>query len=89
MKLTQTGVGQTINAAAIRESRGTSVLPFQVQVEGTATYRILGRVDGSAPWLELREPASEGFLEGFTWVPYVQLEVTSGDGTVHLWIGEA
>ncbi len=87
MKYQQTGVG-AVESGAIRDSRGKGLLPVQVALTGTATYRLLGRVSPEAQWVELRPAASTDCLEAISWVPYLRLEVTSGDGTATLWIGE-
>lgn len=89
IRLTQTGVGKTSNVERpVYDSTGTGVLPMQANVEGTATFDILGRVAPEAPWVPLKTGLTEGFLENFSWLPYVQLSVTAGDGTVNIWVGE-
>lgn len=87
--ITQAGVGTADSGTKpIYDSTGTGVLPMQAQVTGTATYRILGRLDAAAPWMELREADNADFLESFAWVPYLQVEITAGIGAVTLWVGE-
>lgn len=86
--ITQTGVGAATHTASIRDSDGTGVLPLQAAVTGTATFRVLGRVSPDAPWVELKAAGTAAFLESFSWVPFIQLEVTIGTGTVNLYIGE-
>jgi len=88
MKITQQGVGSATHTFAIRDSNGTGLLPVQAEVTGSATFRILGRVSPEAPWTELKAAGSTAFLESMAFVPYLQLEVTSGAGTVTLWIAE-
>ncbi|MDQ4420058.1 hypothetical protein OOT33_06350 [Sphingobium sp. DEHP117] len=87
MKIAQTGVGFVENLFAVRALHGW-LLPVQVAVEGTATYRILGRVSPEAQWRELRAADTVSCLEAVNWVPYVRLEVLSGDGSATLWLGE-
>lgn len=86
--LTQTGVGATTHAFAIRDTAGTGLLPLQAAVSGTVTFRVLARVNPAAPWVEIKAAGTVGFLESFSWVPYLQLEVTAGTGTATLYIGE-
>ena len=86
--LVQSGVGAVENNFAARDSRGKGLLPVQVAVTGTASFRVMGRVSPDAQWKEVRPEASIGFLESISWVPYVRLEVLSGDGTATLWLGE-
>lgn len=86
--ITQAGVGSATHTFELRDSNGTGLLPLQAEVTGSATFRILGRVDISAPWREIRAAGTTGFLESFSWVPYLQLEVTSGTGSVSVYIGE-
>jgi hypothetical protein len=85
--LTRTGVGTADHAGSVRDSNGSSLLPIQADSDGT-TFRVLGRVSPDAPWVEIREAGAADFLESISWVPYVRLEITSGSGTVNLWIGE-
>ena len=87
-QIQQTGVGQTATPTSLIDTDGTGLLPVQVAVEGTATYRLLARVSTQAPWVELRPAASDGFLEAISWVPYLALEVTAGAGTVRLWVAD-
>jgi hypothetical protein len=88
IKLTRTGVGVTSNDGVIRDSHGSGLLPIQAAVTGTATFRVVGRVAPSAPWVEIKASGSADFLEAISFVPYLQLEVLSGTGTVDLYIGE-
>lgn len=89
MKFTQTGVGTTSNIAALRDLTGTGLLPIQAEPsDGATTFRILGRCSPEAPWREFKAAGTAGFLECMSWVPYVQLEVTAGTGTVTVWIYE-
>lgn len=88
IKISQTGVGTASHSGSIRDTKGTSILPVQARVTGTATFRILGRVSGDAPWVELKAADTADFLESISWVPFLQLEITSGAGTVDLWIGD-
>lgn len=82
------GVGVAAVSRDIYDSTGTGMLPVQAQVTGTATFRVLGRVDPAAPWIEIIEPATADFLSSIAWVPFIQLEITLGAGAVKLWIGE-
>lgn len=88
MIIERTGVGTASNTVAIRDTHGTGLLPLQAAVTGSATFRVLGRVHPEAPWVELKAAGTAGFLESFSWLPFVQLEVTAGTGTVRLYIGE-
>lgn len=88
MKLEQSGVGTAETPSAVRDTNGTGNLPIQAAVSGTATFRILGKVSAEAPWEDVKEPTSAEFLESFSWLPYIQLEVTAGTGTVTIFIGE-
>ena len=88
MKIPLTGVGAASNPFALRDRNGTGALPIQVDIEGTATYRINGRVSDDAGWQEITPPSSEGILESISWIPFVQLEVISGTGKVSLWVAE-
>lgn len=88
MKITTNGSGIFPCVRAIRSNHGTSLLPIQCAAEGTVTYRLLGRVSADAPWVEIRAEGSGDFLESFSWVPYVAVEVVSGDGAVSAWIGD-
>lgn len=88
MKLSQTGVGTASNSFHLRDCNGTGALPIQTQIEGTASYRIHARVSDEAPWIEIQPEVSGSILEAVSWVPQIQLEVTSGSGTVTLWVAE-
>jgi hypothetical protein len=88
IKLSRTGVGVVSNDAAVRDSRGTGLLPVQADGDGATTFRVTGRVSPSAPWVEIKAPGTADWLEAISWVPYLQLEVTVGTGTVDLYIGE-
>lgn len=88
MKLTQSGVGTESNADAIRDSAGVSLLPIQVAGDGVTQFRVLGRVSPDAPFVEIIAPGTADFLQAVSFVPYIQLEVISGTGTVDLWIAE-
>jgi len=90
--ISRTGVG-TANSdtninRVIYDSTGTGMLPVQAKVTGAATFRLLARVDPSAPWVEFIPAGTADFLQSIAWVPFVQLEITAGAGTVDLWIGE-
>jgi len=90
MLITRSGVGTATNTFVIRDSAGVGLLPVQAEVtSGTATFRLLGRCSPSAPWRELKAPQTSGFLESMAMVPFLQLEITSGTGTVSLWVHEA
>lgn len=90
--LTATGVGQVSNPLAVRDLSGSGLLPVQVEISGfsAVTYRILGRVDGSLPWREIRASDTAGFLEAVSYVPFIALDVTSvtGSGTIKLGLAE-
>jgi len=88
MKFQQTGVGAVETRAAIRDTKGKGLLPVQVSVTGACTYRLQGRISPDAPWITLKDAQADPLLEAFSWVPYMRLEITSGDGTATMWIGE-
>ena len=85
--LEQEGVGTAGNTAPVFDPAGSGMIPIQTKVTGTATFRLMGRVHPDADWVEIREPATEGWLESFGWCQYFAIEVTEGDGTVNAWIG--
>lgn len=89
MKLTKTGVGTVTHTASLRDSQGSGLIPVQASSDGATTFRVLGRVSPDAPWAEIKAAGTADFLEAFSWVPFVQLEVTSGSGTVSLWVAES
>lgn len=88
IKLTRTGVGTADHEGVVRDTNGTGLLPMQAAVTGTVTFKVMGRVSPDAPWYELKAAGSAAFLESFSWVPHIRLEVTAGTGTADLWIGE-
>lgn len=88
MKLEQTGVGTESNAQSIRDSFGSGLIPIQADGDGATTFRLNGRASPDAPWIEIKAAGTADFLESFSWVPFVQLEVTSGSGSVSVWIAE-
>jgi hypothetical protein len=88
IKLTRSGVGTVDHAGVVRDTNGTGLLPMQAEVTGTATFRVLGKVSPEAPWVELRAANTTAFLESFSYVPFIRLEITTGTGTVNLWIAE-
>jgi hypothetical protein len=87
MKLTQTGVG-TEDSGRVRDTQGSGLIPIQADGDGATTFKVNGRASADAPWVEIKAAGTADFLEAFSWVPYVQLEVTAGAGTVTLWIGD-
>jgi hypothetical protein len=88
MIIERTGVGTVTHTFAIRDSHGTGLLPLQAEVVGSATFRILGKVRPEAPWVEIRAANTAAFLESISWVPYLQLSISAGTGTVRLYVGE-
>ena len=88
IKLVQVGVGTADNPTGARDSDGTSQLPLQIDVTGTVTYRLLGRVSPEGRWQEMVAPTSADTFKSIAWVPYLRLEVTAGTGTATLWLGE-
>lgn len=88
IKLTQTGPGAVTHASMVRDTNGKGLLPVQVSVSGAADYRVSGRIAPDLPWIELWPERSAPTLESTSWVPFLQLEVTSGTGTATLWLGE-
>jgi hypothetical protein len=88
IKLTRTGIGTADVSEAVRDSRGSGLLPIQADGDGATTFKINGRVAPDAPWVEIKAAGVADFLENISWLPYLQLEVTAGAGTVTVWIGE-
>lgn len=88
MKISQTGVGAATHEGVIRDSNGTGLLPIQVEGDDLTNFRIMGRVSPEAPWVEVKSATSNDFLECISWVPYLQLEIITGPGTINLYIGE-
>jgi hypothetical protein len=91
MILKQEGVGAADNAASskpIMDSAGTGMLPIQAEIDGAATFRVLAKATSEAPWREIIEAGTAGFLQSIAWVPFIRLEVTAGLGTVTLYVGE-
>lgn len=89
IKLTQTGVGtQSNDDKELYDSTGTGMLPVQVDGDGVTTFKVNGRVATDAPWMEIIPAGTADVLQSIAWVPYVQLQVTAGAGTVVLWAGE-
>lgn len=87
--LEQAGVGTTTLAEReVYDSTGTGMLPVQAAVTGTVSFKVNGRVAPDAPWVEIIAAGSASFLNSISWVPYLQLEVVSGAGSVKLWVGE-
>lgn len=85
LKLTQSGVGIAASTGDISLTSDRELFA-QADVTGTATYRILGRYDEEAQWQEIAAPSSDGFLAPIPWVRQVALEVTSGSGSVDLFV---
>jgi hypothetical protein len=88
MKLSQTGAGSKAVASSVRDSFGHALLPIQAQGDGATTFKVQGRIAPDAPWVDIVAAATADFLESISWVPFIQLVVTAGSGTVNLWIGE-
>lgn len=89
MKITSSAVGITPGSHLVRDTAGSGLLAMQLEITGTATARVLGRVSPEAPWVEIREAATAGYLEVSARVPYVALEVTAyTGGAVNLYIAE-
>lgn len=87
--LERNGVGTVAVEREVYDSTGTGLLPIQAAViSGTPTFRVLGRVDAGAPWVEIVAAGTIGWLNSISWVPFLQLEITAGAGVVRLWIGE-
>jgi hypothetical protein len=55
--------------------------------DGLTTFRVLGKISSAAPWVELVAAGTADILQAVPAVPYVQLEVTAGTGTVTLYVG--
>lgn len=77
MKLTRRLVGTADHVNALRDSRGSGILPLQVEFSAgfAGSYRLLGRVTPEAPWREIKPSQTAGLLEGLSYVPYVRLEI--------------
>ena len=90
MKISQTGVGTKSPTTSIRDSYGHALLPIQAHGDGATTFRVRGRVsnDPACPWVDIVAAGTADFLQSISWIPFLQLEVTSGAGTVDLYIGE-
>lgn len=87
--LERSGVGTISVDREIYDSTGTGMLPLQAAVtSGVASFRVMARVDPGAPWMEIAGESSSGWLNSIAWVPFIQLEIVSGTGTVRLWLGE-
>lgn len=90
MILKMQGLGTADNGTgrAILDSAGIGMLPIQAEIDGAATFRVLAKATSEAPWREIIAATSAGFLQSVAWVPFIQLEVTVGTGTVTLYVGE-
>jgi hypothetical protein len=86
--LRQAGRGMVAHEALIRADRSRGAIPTQAVVTGDAVYRVLGRASPNFPWVEVRPCSSVGYVGALEWMPYIGLEVTSGAGTVQMWIVE-
>lgn len=86
--ITRTGVGTATHGTEVRDRRGSGLLPVQAKGDGATTFRVMGRVSPEGRWQQIKAPGTADFLESNSWVPYLQLEVTSGAGTVSLFVGE-
>jgi hypothetical protein len=87
IKITRTGVGTADHTDSLVDLYGSGLLPVQADGDGSTTFRVLGRVSGEAPWVEIRAAGTADFLEAISWVPFIRLEVTAGTGVVSLWVG--
>lgn len=87
-KIVRTSVGTSSHSEVIRDRSGSGLLPIQADGDGATTFRVTGRVSPEAPWVEIKAAGTSDFLEAISWVPYIQLEVTAGSGTVTLWVAE-
>lgn len=88
MKLSQIGVGTESVVDALRNRSGVSLIAVQAAGDGATTFRVNGRVSPDAPWVEVIAPGTADFLQAVSFVPYLQLEITAGTGSVDLWIAE-
>jgi hypothetical protein len=88
MKISKTGVGTATHAGSVRDSYGHALLPIQGSSDGATTFRVRGKVSPEAPWIDIVTAGTVDFLQSISWVPFIQLEITSGTGTVNLYIGE-
>lgn len=75
---------------ALRDINGVGNMPVQVQITGTATFTIEGRVSKNAPWVVIRAAGSTGFLESLQYCPFIRINVSavSAGGNVKFWIGD-
>lgn len=83
-------VGIASHIEALTNNDGGPV-PVQVFVPGsvTASYRIVGRVNPEAPWVEILPARSNGLLETMQFLPYVGLDIISiSGGAITLWTGD-
>lgn len=82
MILFQNAIGKAQNTLSLRDISGSGLLPVQVELDSgvSGTFRIMGRVDPSMPWREIRPATSSGFLEAVSYVPFIQLDVTAISG---------
>jgi hypothetical protein len=81
--LTVNGVGTDANTRPIPDG----ATAIQAAGDGLTTFRIMGRLGSSAEWVELVAAGTADLLQSIPALPYVQLEVTAGTGTVNLYIG--
>jgi hypothetical protein len=88
MKISRTGVGTVTHAGSVRDSYGHALLPIQAAGDGVTTFRVRGRVSPDAAWIDIVTGGTADFLQSISWVPFIQLEITAGTGTVTLYIGE-
>jgi hypothetical protein len=74
----------------VRDSYGHALLPIQAAGDGITTFRVRGRVsnEASCPWVDIVTASTADFLQSISWVPFIQLEITAGTGSVTLYIGE-
>lgn len=86
--ITQNGTGSVSFSQAIRDTDGSGLLPIQAEVvSGSPSFSVEARVSPDAPWVEIKAAGTVGFLESFSWVPYMRLVVT-GTGAVNLYVAE-
>lgn len=89
MLLTQTGAGSVDNSDdPVFDPTGSGMLPLQADGDGATTFKVMGRVSADMPWVEIVAAGTADFLQSIAWVPFLQLVVTSGSGTVKLAVAQ-
>ena len=82
ISLSVTGVGTASNSRPLAAPLGL----IQADGDSLTTFRVLGKISSAAPFVELVAPGTADLLQAIPAVPYVELEVTAGTGTVTLYV---